>query len=116
MSFFHGPGESLDRRGDGNGVTSGIALNIGDDKAELGVEDRLELLLILLAKMFLILGVRASGILIDCDFCGSLIESGELRAGLLLVAAVTVYPGMISVWIRSPALKGFGLEVRISIG
>jgi hypothetical protein len=70
----------------------------------------------LLAKIFFILGVRASGILIDCDFCGTFIESDELRAGLLLVAAVGVCPGMISVWIRSPALKGLALEVRISIG
>jgi hypothetical protein len=97
MSFFQGPGESPDMRGEGKGVTSAIALNIGDERAELGADPRLELLPKLPAKTFFILGVRANGTLIDCDFCDALVESGGVRAVLLLLAAVTVYPGMISV-------------------
>lgn len=69
---------------------SAIALNMGDDKAELGADPMLELLPILPAKAFLILGVRANGTLIDCDFCGALVDSLELRAVVLLLAAVTV--------------------------
>jgi hypothetical protein len=110
-SFFQGPGESPDMRGDGRGVTSAIALNIGDERAELGADPKLELLPILVAKIFFTLGVRANGTLIDCDFCGIRIDSLELRAVVLLLAAVTVYPGIISVWIRRPALNGLGLDV-----
>lgn len=93
-SFLHGPGESSDIRGDGKGVTSGIALSIGEDIAELVAETLLPLLL---DKMFLMLGVRviaAPGAIRE--------NSPELRA----VAAVTVYPGIISVCIRRPALRG----------
>ena len=93
-SFLHGPGESPDIRGDGKGVTSGIALSIGEDIAELVVET---LLPMLLDKMFLMLGVRVIAAL------GAIREnSPELRA----VAAVTIHPGIISVCIRSPALRG----------
>lgn len=69
---------------------SAIALNMGDDKAELGADPMLELLPILLANAFLMLGVRANGTLIDCDFCDDLTESLELRAVVLLLAAVTI--------------------------
>lgn len=37
-NFFHGPGESFDISGDGSGVTSVIALNIGLDRAEFGAD------------------------------------------------------------------------------
>ena len=87
-SVRHGPGESPDIRGDGKGVTSGIALSIGEDMAELVAE---------LDKMFFMLGVRAiDGFVAICE------NSPELRA----VAAVTVYPGIIFVCIRKPELKG----------
>jgi hypothetical protein len=100
-SFFHGPGESPDISGEGSGVTSAIAFNIGEDNAELGAEPKFELLPTLLAKMFFMLGVRAKEILV-----GILDDSLELRAVLFVLAAVTVYPGMISVCIRRPALRG----------
>ena len=58
-SFFQGPGESPVISGEGNGVTSAIAFNMGDDKAEFGAEPKFELLPTLLEKMFFILGVRA---------------------------------------------------------
>lgn len=93
-SFLHGPGESPDMRGDGKGVTSGIALSIGEDKAELVAEP---LLPVLLDRMFLMLGVR-----VIAAFGAIRENSPELRA----VAAVTVYPGMMLVWIRRPALRG----------
>lgn len=104
VSFFHGPGESPDISGEGNGVTSAIAFNIGEDKAELGADPRLELLPTLLTKTFLILGVRPNEM--SDDFVGNLADSLELRAVLLALAAVIVYPGIISVCIRRPALRG----------
>jgi hypothetical protein len=84
-SFLQGPGESPDISGEGNGVTSAIAFNIGEDKAELGAEPKFELLPTLLANMFFILGVRAKDILV-----GILDNSLELRAVLFVLAAVTV--------------------------
>jgi hypothetical protein len=92
MSFFHGPGESPDISGEGSGVTSAIAFNIGEDKAELGAEPMFELLPTLLARTFFILGVRPKDILV-----GILVDSLELRAVVFVLAAVTVYPGIISV-------------------
>lgn len=55
MSFFHGPGESLHMSGDGSGVTSGIALSIGEENAELGAEAIYE------PAKLLMLGVRGGG-------------------------------------------------------
>ena len=57
-NLFQGPGESPDKSGDGKGVTSGIALSMGEEKADGGAELRLELLPMLFANTFLILGVR----------------------------------------------------------
>ena len=109
MIFLHGPGESPVIRGDGKGVTSGraIALSIGEDSAEPDTE---ALLPRLLAKTFLMLGVR------DMPGFGVAMRenSPETRAVLLAVAAVTVQPGIISVWIRSPALKGLDRPVDVS--
>jgi hypothetical protein len=59
VSRFQGPGESPDMRGEGRGVTSAIALNIGDESAEFGADPRLELLPKLVAKTFFILGALA---------------------------------------------------------
>lgn len=42
-SFFQGPGESCDIKGDGNGVTSVRALSMGLEKAELGADPKFEL-------------------------------------------------------------------------
>ena len=85
-SLFHGPGESPVMRGEGSGVMSAIAFNIGEEKAELGADPNPELLPKLLAKMFFILGVRARGAMPE----GALAESTELRAVVLLLAVVTV--------------------------
>lgn len=100
-------------RGEGRGVTSAIALSMGEERAELGADPRFELLPILLAKIVFILGVRASGTLIDCVFCECLTDSGELRRLVLVLAAVT---GVMSVCIRSPVFKGFEIEDVVSIG
>ena len=75
-------------RGDGRGVTSAMAFNIGDDKAEFGAEPKLELLPTLLAKMFLTLGVLANVVVDDLD--GILVDSFELLAVLLVLAAVII--------------------------
>lgn len=88
-SLFQGPGESPDMRGEGSGVTSAIAFSRGEDKAEFGAEPTLELLPTLLAKTFFMLGVRSRGGLVII-FEGVLIESLELHAVLVLLAAVTV--------------------------
>jgi hypothetical protein len=104
VSLFQGPGESPDISGEGSGVTSAIAFNIGEDRAELGAEPKFELLPTLVAKTFFILGVRANEIF--DDLVGSLVDSLELRAVVFALAAVTVHPGIISVCIRSPALRG----------
>src|SRR4051812_24866070 len=71
-SFFQGPGESPDMRGEGRGVTSAIALSAGEDKAELGA------LPTLLLNTFLMLGVRATP-----SFDGGREKSPEIRAVLL---------------------------------
>jgi len=97
-NFFQGPGESPDINGDGSGVTSAIALSMGEDKAELGADVMLPALL---AKTFLMLGVRA----IPICFGAASEKSLEFRA-VFALAAVTVQPGMISVCILSPALNG----------
>ena len=92
-SFFHGPGESLDMRGEGRGVTSAIAFSIGEDMAEPGRDPAAELLPTLLAKTFFMLGVRARGaigILGVLVTEGMRVESLELRAVLLFVEGVTV--------------------------
>jgi hypothetical protein len=73
-------------RGEGSGVTSAIAFNIGEERAELGAEPKPELLPKLLAKTFFILGVRARGAILE----GALDKSAEFRAVLLLLAVVTV--------------------------
>ena len=52
-------------RGEGKGVTSAMALSIGEENAELGAEPKPELLPTLDAIRFLTLGVRASGPFID---------------------------------------------------
>lgn len=92
-SFFQGPGESPDMRGEGRGVTSAIALSIGEDSAELGVDPIAELLPTLLAKTFFILGVLARGML-GCFGGGMGIRDDSLESlpapVLLLLAAVTV--------------------------
>lgn len=88
MSFFQGPGESPVISGEGRGVTSAIALNMGEDKAEFGAELKFELLPILLAKTFLTLGVLANVVLDGLE--GILVESLELLAVLLVLAAVTI--------------------------
>ena len=61
VSFFQGPGESLDIRGEGKGETSAKAFSIGEDMVDPGVDTTFELLPTLLARMFLILGVRVRG-------------------------------------------------------
>jgi hypothetical protein len=106
VSFFQGPGESPVISGEGNGVTSAIAFNIGEDKAEFGAEPKFELLPTLLEKMFFTLGVRAKE-KFD-DFAGILVDSLELRVVVFALASVTVHPGIISVCIRKPALSGLG--------
>lgn len=88
MSFFQGPGESPVMRGDGRGVTSAIAFNMGEDKAEFGAEPKFELLPILLAKTFFTLGVLPNAVL--DDLVGILVDSLELLALLLVLAAVTM--------------------------
>lgn len=106
---FHGPGESPDMSGEGRGVTSAIAFNIGDEIAEFGAE---LLLPILLARTFLTLGVRARGIPIGpLDLECTRVVSGDSRSVIPVpvLADVTGPPGTISVCIRRPALKG--LEV-----
>ena len=110
MSFFQGPGESPDKSGEGNGVTSAIALNIGEDKAELGADPKFELLPTLVANTFFMLGVRASDMFVSFlnGLDGILDDSLELRAVVFALAAVTVYPGITSVCIRNPALRGLG--------
>ncbi len=90
-NFFHGPGESPDKRGEGRGVTSAIAFSIGEDKAELGADPKFELLPMLPAKTFFILGVLPMpGIGMLDEFSGSLVDSVELRAVFWALAAVTV--------------------------
>jgi hypothetical protein len=88
VSFFQGPGESPVISGEGNGVTSAIAFNIGEDKAEFGAEPKFELLPTLLEKTFFILGVRTKE-KFD-DFGGTLADSLELRAVVFALASVIV--------------------------
>jgi hypothetical protein len=97
-SFFHGPGESPDIRGEGKGVTSAMAFSMGEDIAEPGRDPAFELLPTLLAKTFLMLGVRASGaigMLGVLVTAGMRVDSLELRAVLLLVEGVTVQLGVV---------------------
>lgn len=104
VSCFQGPGESPVISGEGSGVTSGIAFSIGEDKAELGAEPKFELLPTLVAKTFFILGVRFKPN--DVGFEGILVNSLGLRPVVFALASVTVYPGIMSVCIRNPALRG----------
>ena len=119
-SFFHGPGESPDMRGEGSGVTSAIAFSIGEDMAEPGRDPAFELLPTLVAKMFFMLGVRASGAIGILDVLvtvGMRVDSLELRAVLLDFEGVTMQLGVVmSVWIRSPALRGLEYPSRESVG
>ena len=90
-NFFQGPGESPVKSGEGRGVTSAIAFNMGEDKAELGAEPMFELLPTLPANIFLILGVRAIGFMgILAEFEGFRLNSVDLRPVLSALAAVTV--------------------------
>ena len=107
-NFLHGPGESPDMRGDGRGVISEMACNMGDDTTEFGAEARFELLPKLLPKIFLTLGVRGIGIVFDGG-CRSI----GFGMGVIALAAVTVYPGT-SVRIRRLGLKG--LEAHGELG
>jgi hypothetical protein len=112
VSFFHGPGESDDNSGEGKGVTSAIALSIGDDKAELGAEPNPELLPMLLAKWLFMLGVRPTpGIGMFDDFVDNFGCSLKLGVMPLAFVIVVVNVGFMSVWIRRPALRGLGLWV-----
>jgi hypothetical protein len=92
--------------GEGRGVTSAIAFNMGEDSAEFGAE---ALLPTLLANTFFILGVRASDA--PMGFEGIREGSGDARSvfPVLVLAEVMVQPGIRSVCIRRPALSG--LEV-----
>lgn len=74
--------------GDGRGVTSAIAFNMGEDNAEFGADPKFELLPILVAKTFFTLGVLANVVLDDLD--GILVDSLELLAVLLVLAAVII--------------------------
>jgi hypothetical protein len=90
-SFFQGPGESPDINGEGRGVTSAIALSIGEDSAELGADPIAEVLPTLLARTFLMLGVLVKGMFVGFELgIGIRDDSLELRAALLVLAAVTV--------------------------
>ncbi len=111
VSFLHGPGESPDINGEGRGVTSAIALSIGDDMAEFGPELRYEFVLALV-RVFLILGVRGGGMPIRLG--GRLLYSPDFRAEetLLSEAGVIEHPGMISVCNLESALKGLGCMIR----
>lgn len=65
-SFFQGPGESPDINGDGKGVTSAIALSIGDDKAEFGADPMFEFDPRLFANTCFMLGaLEGIGIVFD---------------------------------------------------
>jgi hypothetical protein len=106
FSLFQGPGESPDMRGEGRGVTSAIAFNIGEESAEFGAE---ALLPTLLASTFFMLGVRARDAPVGLE--GIREGSGDSRSvfPVKVLADVIVQPGIRSVCIRRPALKG--LEV-----
>jgi hypothetical protein len=95
VSLFQGPGESPDVSGDGRGVTSAIALSLGEDIAELGAEPRLELEPTLVPRVCLTLGVREGCAITD----GRCWNSAVMREAetLLSVADVTEYPGTTSV-------------------
>jgi hypothetical protein len=112
--FFQGPSESLDIRGEGKGDTSAIALSIGEDMADPGADPIFELLL---AKTFLILGVRARVRLgVRKGGAGIREDSLGLRAVLLLDDVVTVLPGIRSVWILSPAFRVVEYPSSESVG
>jgi len=86
--------------GDGRGVTSGIALSIGEENAEFGAEVIYE------PAKLLILGVRGGGP--PMRFDGRIVGSVDFREEKPLgsVAGVREAPGMTSVCRRNPALKG----------
>jgi hypothetical protein len=106
-NFLQGPGESPDIRGEGSGVTSAIALSMGEDKAEFGAEPNCEPEPTLPARAFFMLCVRGGGLI---RFAGWLFDSIDCRTEeALSVAGVREYPGMISVCRCSPALKGLCL-------
>jgi len=107
-NFLQGPGESPDIRGEGSGVTSAIALSIGEDKAEFGAEPNCEPAPILPARAFFMLCVRGGGVIRFVDWLlgstGCITEEAWLS-----VTGVREYPGMTSVCRCSPALKGLCL-------
>jgi hypothetical protein len=106
-SLLQGPGESPDVSGDGRGVTSAMALSLGEDIAELGAEPMLEFEPTLVPRVCLTLGVREGCAVFD----GRCWNSADTREAdtLLSVADVTEYPGTMSVCRRSPALIGVKL-------
>jgi hypothetical protein len=110
-SFLQGPGESPVINGDGRGVTSAIALNIGDESAEFGADPPIfDADPRLLASACLILGVLLGIFVGICNaFEGGFWSSPDLPAdgALLSAGAVTEHEGLISVHNRGrPALKG----------
>lgn len=117
-SFLHGPGESPDSRGEGRGVTSAIALSIGDDKAEFGADP--SPLPALEAKMFLTLGVRAKGMFLGFVPNRVLSLLPMVCTCPSEVVGESVQFGVMSVRIRRPALRGLDCgatsEVRKRVG
>lgn len=91
MNFLHGPGESDDNNGEGKGVTSDIALNMGDEITELAAE-----LTLLGTKVFLVLGMHALGMLLAL-----LNLRGEAGLRCNPEIAVKFEPGATSVCMRS---------------
>jgi hypothetical protein len=73
--------------GDGRGVTSAIALSLGEDITELGAEPMLELEPTLVPKVYLILGVREGSPIFD-GRCWDSADTREVET-LLSVADVT---------------------------
>jgi hypothetical protein len=74
INFLQGPGESPDINGEGSGVTSAIALSMGDDKAEFGADPICEPAALLSA--FFMLGVLGGGAI---GFCGRFSDSTCFR-------------------------------------
>ena len=98
-NFLQGPGESPERSGDGSGVTSAIAFSIGDETTDPGKELVLPMLLL---RMFLILGVRS----IPSLSGAGRENSSDARLVLCALAATMLKPGLMSVCMRRPALRG----------
>jgi hypothetical protein len=97
----------LDIRGEGRGVTSGIALNIGEEKAELGADAMID------AAMLFIEGVRVGMtpmLLLDLA-----VLSPSLRALLECGSVDGVREAEpTSVCTRNPALMGVRIGVFAS--